>query len=83
MASEVPLNGQGQAVSHFHRKVNPILICSQNINGIIEICRGRNRNQNRENFYAVICSNHLGPVLCDAGGSGYPLLLREVTELEV
>lgn len=68
-------------MSHFHGKVSSVLICSQNINGIIEIRRGRNRNQIREHCYAAICNNHF--VLCGVGGSGYSLLLKEVTELEV
>lgn len=78
MVSELPLRVQGQAVSHFHGKMSSVLICNQKINGIIEIRRGRNRNQNREYCYAVICNNHHGLVLCDAGGSGYSLLLRKL-----
>lgn len=83
MASELPLRVQGQAVSHFHGKLSSVLICSQKINAVIEIRRGRDRNQNREHCYAVICNNHCGLVLCDAGGSAYSLLLKELTELEV
>lgn len=82
MASELPLRMQGQAVSHFHGKVSSVLIAVKT-NGIIEIRMGRNRNQSREHCCVVICNNHLGLVLCDAGGSGYSLLLKEVTELEV
>lgn len=82
MASELPLRVQGQTVSHFHGKVSSVVIAVIT-NGIIKIRSGRNRNQNREHCYALICNNHLGLVLCDACGSGYSLLLKEVTELEV
>lgn len=73
----------GSSCVPLHGKVSSVLICSEKINGIIEIRRRRNRKQSREHCYAVICNNHLGFVLCGAGGSGYSLLLQEVTELEV